>query len=253
MAEPDPTVALLAAILCGAATSWPGEAPDPEDVVEAAVAHGVAPLLARAIGRAGGAWPRAFFDGLADAARGETALAVVRERALTPVLEALGAGGIRVLLIKGAHLAYAVYESPEFRPRSDTDLLIDETDRDRTRAILERLGCAPVPHVSGELVMPQFHFRRDDRSGAAHHLDVHWRLAVPQAFSALPALADLWDASMPIPALGPTARGPSLADALLVACAHRAAHHSAASALIWIVDVQRIAERVSETEAARFV
>jgi Uncharacterised nucleotidyltransferase len=248
-----PDIRLYAAILSGALRAWPEDGPDPEGAVHGAVAHGVAALLARKIGRGGRAWPRSFADGLADAARGEMALAGIRERVLPPILDALAEGGVRVLVFKGAHLAHAVYESPELRPRRDTDLLIEETDRDRTRAILERLGYRHVPHVTGSLVMPQFHFRRLDRSGATDQLDVHWRLAVPQAFSGLPTLADLWDASPPIPMLGRAARGLSLADALLVACAHQAAHHSERRILIWIVDVQRIAERLSDREATTFV
>ncbi len=244
---------LFAPILSGAFRAWPEEAPDPGDAVEEAIAHGVAPLLAQTIGRGESGWPPPFAAGLAAAARGEIALAGIRERALTGVLEALAAGGVRALVIKGAHLAYALYESPELRPRWDTDLLIDEADRERTREILERRGYAYVPHVSGSLVMPQFHFRREDRSGAADQLDVHWRLAVPHAFSALPLLEELWDRSALIPALGQAARGPSLADALLIACAHQAAHHSDWRALIWVVDVQRLAERLSSGEAEWFV
>lgn len=248
----DEPARFLATILRGAPPRWPDDAPDEQEVLEAAVEHSVAPLVSQALVSTSGT-PRFILEGLAAAARAETVLAVLRERELRPVLEALTAGGVRLLVIKGAHLAQTVYESPELRPRRDTDLLIDETDRDRTRAILERLGYVWVPHISGALVMPQFHFRREDRSGAVHQLDVHWRLAVPQPFSALPRLSDLWDASMPIPAEGPAARWPSPEDALLVACAHRAAHHSDGGALIWIVDVQRVAERLSDSQADRFV
>jgi Uncharacterised nucleotidyltransferase len=244
---------LFAPMLSGALRAWPEEAQDPGEAVEEAIAHGVAPLLAQTIGRGERGWPAPFAAGLVAATRGEIALAGIRERALTGVLEALAAGGVRVLVIKGAHLAYVLYESPELRPRWDTDLLIDEADRERTREILERRGYAYVPHVSGSLVMPQFHFRREERSGAADQLDVHWRLVVPHAFSALPLFSELWNRSMPIPAFGPRVRGPSLADALLIACAHQAAHHSEWRALIWVVDVQRLAERLSSGEAEWFV
>ena len=136
---------LFAPILSGALRAWPEEAPDPGDAVEEAIAHGVAPLLAQTIGRGARGWPAPFAAGLVAAARGEVALAGIRERALTGVLEALAAGGVRVLVIKGAHLAYVLYESPELRPRWDTDLLIDEADRERTREILERLGTPTCP------------------------------------------------------------------------------------------------------------
>jgi hypothetical protein len=245
------SLTVFAAMLSGALRDWP-DGMDPLEAVGDAVEHGVAPLLAT-LGRARERWPAPFVDGLNAAARGELALAAVREPGLAAVLDALAAGGVRALAIKGAHLAHAVYDSAYLRPRSDTDLLITESDIERTRGILERCRFDRVPHVSGTLVMPQFHYRREDRSGAIEHLDVHWRLAVPHAFSALPMLDELWERSTAIPALGPAARGPSLADALLIACAHQAAHHSAWRALIWIVDVHRIAERLSDGEAEAFV
>jgi hypothetical protein len=246
------SLTLFAGMLTGTLRGWP-DGVDPDDAVGEAIEHGVAPLLAAKIRRARETWPAPFVDGLDAARRGELALAAVREPTLLAVLETLAAGGVRALVIKGAHLAHAVYDAAYLRPRCDTDLLIAEKDIERTREILERSGFERLPHVSGALVMPQFHYRKDDRSGATEHLDVHWRLAVPHAFSALPMLAELWDGSSSIPALGPAARGPSLADALLIACVHQAAHHSKWRALIWVVDVQRIAERLSDCEAERFI
>jgi hypothetical protein len=246
------SLTVFAAMLSGRLRGWPEEM-DPIDAVAEAVEHGVAPLLAAKIGRAGNGWPAAFVDGIDRAARGEVALAAIRDPALSAILDALSAGGVRALVIKGAHLAHAVYDAAYLRPRRDTDLLIAETDIECTREILERGGFQRVPHVSGAFVMPQFHYRRDDRSGATEHLDVHWRLAVPHAFSALPLLDEVWERSTPIAALGLAARGPSLADALLIACAHHAAHHSDGCALKWIVDVQRLAERLSDGDAERFV
>jgi Uncharacterised nucleotidyltransferase len=243
---------LVAAMVSGTLRAWPEEM-DPGDAVAEAVDHGVAPLVARTIGRTPQMWPPAFIEGVDRAARGEVALAAIREPALAAVLNALAAGGVRALVIKGAHLAHTVYESAYLRPRQDTDLLIAETDRNRTREILEACGYAYVPHISGSLVMPQFHFRREDPSGVADQLDVHWRIAVPQAFCALPLLDELWERSTPIPALGPAARGPSSRDALLISCSHQAAHHSDGCALKWIVDVQRLAERLSDREAESFV
>jgi Uncharacterised nucleotidyltransferase len=246
------SLSFFAAILSGSLRDWP-QGMDPTDAAADAVEHGVAPLLARRIAREPQMWPPAFVERLDGAARGEVAVAAIRERTLPTVLDALAAGGVRALVFKGAHLAHTVYESAYLRPRQDTDLLIAETDCEPTREILEECGYANVPHISGSLVMPQFHYRREDRSGAADQLDVHWRLAVPHAFAALPALGELWNRATPIPALGQAARGPSLVDALLIACAHQAAHHSGGCALKWVVDVQRLAERLSARDAESFV
>jgi hypothetical protein len=245
--------ALLARILRGDVNTWPPDAPDPAEAVRIAEHQGVAPLLSRTIGRDTDAWPRVFVEGLRTAAHAQTALALARRAELVRVLRCLMGTKVRALVIKGAHLAFTVYESPELRPRLDTDLLIDESDVDRARDAFARLGYRVVPHVTGTLVMPQFHMLREEPSGFSHQFDVHWRLAVPQAFSELPLLSELWERSAPVASLGPGARGPGLPDALLISCAHRAAHHSEGGLLIWIVDVQRIAERLTEAEAAEFV
>jgi hypothetical protein len=42
---------------------------------------------------------------------------------------------------------------------------------------------------------------------------------------------------VPLPALGDTARAPSAADALLIACMHRVAHHADRIELLWLWDV----------------
>lgn len=244
---------LLAGILRGQVEAWPEDAPDPTEAVRLAEWHGVAPLLWCAIEKRAGPWPAEFVAGLAASARAEAALELARQRELQRVVERLNTGGLRALVIKGAHLAFAVYEMPHLRPRLDTDLLIDEATCDTVRSALERLGYTLVPHVTGTLVMPQFHLRREEPSGMVHQLDVHWRLAVPQAFGSLPSVDELWRSSTPIAELGPAARGPSLVDALVIACAHRAAHHSGGSALKWIVDVARIVERLSDNESAMFV
>jgi hypothetical protein len=45
--------------------------------------------------------------------------------AAAPVLDALAAAGVRVMLLKGAALALTVYETPGLRPIGDVDLLVD--------------------------------------------------------------------------------------------------------------------------------
>jgi hypothetical protein len=63
---------------------------------------------------------------------------------------------------------------------------------------------------------------------------------------------DLCDRAVPIPALGPHARGLSPGDALFVACLHRVAHHRDAAELLWLWDIHLLASRLSGDEADRF-
>jgi hypothetical protein len=206
---------------------------------EVAHAEGLLPLLERA----GALDPL----GLPAAA----ALELARRAALVRLLERFAGARIRVLVIKGAHLAYAVYPDPSLRPRSDADLFIDEADAAAAQRVLRESGHALVPHVTGRFVMSQFHFVDAGPSGA-HAYDVHWRLANPLAFRHVLPFADVWRDSVAVPALGARARGPSLPHALLIACVHRAAHHAAADRLLWLYDVRLLLRAAGPAEIEIF-
>jgi hypothetical protein len=169
------------------------------------------------------------------------------------VLAALAEDSVVAVLFKGAHLAYGVYPSPHYRPRVDTDLLIDESDRDRVKRSLERVGYLPAARVTGEVAFGQCQYWRTDRSGAAHTIDVHWRVANPKAFGDRVTYDDLRRTAVPVPQLGAHALAPSAVFALVIACLHRTAHHGNALRLIWLYDIHLLASRLSGHEWATLV
>jgi Uncharacterised nucleotidyltransferase len=238
---------LMIGLLAAALRERPAPMP-PRDtwgqVLECARAHGVLPLLAAA-GAAGG-WDRELIGAMRPAVAAEAALTIVRERELVRVLDALERYRVAPLLIKGAHLAYTVYPSPDRRPRLDTDLLVRDEDREPLRQCLIEAGYRPVPHVTGEIAFRQCQYERIDAAGASHTIDVHWRLANPRAFADRVAYADLIDGAVSIPRLGPHARGPRPAVALLVACIHRTAHHGASDRLLWLYDIHLLASALGD-------
>src|SRR5262245_7630757 len=71
--------------------------------------EGVLPLLSDAATRA--RWDARFVASLRPFVAAETALALIRERELTRVLAAFASRAVTPLVIKGAHLACAVYPS----------------------------------------------------------------------------------------------------------------------------------------------
>jgi Uncharacterised nucleotidyltransferase len=232
-------------------------APPPKDewpaLLAAAEDHGVVPLLLDAIVGAGDSAPADRWDteavlSLRAAAAAQTAVSIARERELQTVLTSLAAAGIEALIIKGSHLAFAVYPSPERRPHLDTDLLIKQGDRNAVKDCLAGLGYVPVPNVTGDVAFAQVPYSRTDRSGARHTLDVHWRIANPHAFAYRLTMADLARGAMAISRLGPHACGPSLPLALLVACVHRTAHHGTSHRLIWLYDIHLIAMALREDD-----
>lgn len=209
--------------------------------------HGVGPLLAREASE------------LRDAA----ALELLRKRELTRVLGALAEASVAPLVLKGTALAYSIYPSPALRPRADTDLLIADAHRTRLERALLALGYRKPATISGELVRYQCGYVRLDRFGVEHVLDVHWRVSNTQLFARALEYETLLARAVPIPGLGEHARGLSLADALLLACMHRAHHMHApyyvdgipqrsGDRLIWLYDIHLLVGAMSVEDLMTF-
>jgi hypothetical protein len=250
VAPPD---AWLAALLCGEPPRRQ-PVPDPVRLVGAAIRHGVLPLLAEQAARARADWPPELQVPLMEAARAVSAAALVQERELEKILDALQAARISPLLFKGAALAYTHYGRPCLRPRADTDLLIDPADRATVHEVLRSSGYARPPIATGDFVSHQALYVKRDALGLVHALDIHWKIANPQVFADLLTFGELAAQATPLPALGPGVRGVAGVHALLLACLHRVAHHDDESGLlIWLYDIHLLAAGLSPGELQRFV
>jgi hypothetical protein len=246
---PDEDDSLTAVRLAEALRGVSRAAPPREEwraLVEAAGKHGVLPLLADAASNA--RWDRELLAEMRPAVAAETALAILRQVELRRVLAALAAAGVQPLVIKGAHLAFTCYRSPDRRPRVDTDLLIRERDRIALKKCLGTLGYEPVPHVTGEVAFSQFSYRHVDAHGTSHTLDVHWRIAIPKAFADRLGYDELRRDAVNVTDLGPHALAPSPPLALLIACLHRTAHHGTSDRLVWLYDIHLLATMLSAGE-----
>jgi hypothetical protein len=212
--------------------------------VRAADDHGIASLLFAALRRTG-AWDRerdAVRHALANMAREAALLDVIRQTDLARVLAAAAAEGIRVLVFKGAALAWTHYDEPWLRSRIDTDLLVRESDARRMSALFERLGYRWDLGAVGEVVTAQFQYV-GKRSQMQLAYDVHWRIANPLVFADACSFDELERDSVTITPLG--ARAPADVHALIIACIHRVAHHYGDDTLIRLVDIDRLARGLS--------
>src|SRR5260221_1551006 len=91
---------------------WPSNADPaaPGELVDRAIAHGVAPLAARRLAEhPGHGWPQSLCERLDRIEAEAVALAMLRERELPRVLECLADRGVRPVIIKGAALAHTDY------------------------------------------------------------------------------------------------------------------------------------------------
>ena len=195
--------------------------------------HGVEALLAHASGRT-------------DVVAAYEAVAAVRTRELRRVLDAFAAAGLQAVVIKGAHLGHVLYASSALRPHGDVDLVVAADEIDAVPGVVKPLGYERLPHVRGRVILGQHHFRRTDHLGVPHALDVHWRIAAPLVFRDVLTAGVLRTRAVPIAPLGPHGCGPSLSDALAIACVHLAAHHRRDALLLWLHEIAMLAAELDE-------
>lgn len=220
----------------------------PAAFVATALVHRMAPLVVHA-GVASRLPPREA-SRLVERARSEAVLAELRDRELARVLDAFHAAGVRPLVMKGAHLALTHYPESYLRPRDDADLLIAHGDRDRVTALLERVGYARLPNITGDIVHGQMLFGRTENITVV--LDVHWRIASPRIAADLLSFDELTADPVDLPRLGAGARGPRPVHALALACIHQAAHHAGQELLLWMHDIHLLVSRFTPAEIGEF-
>ena len=225
--------------------------PPPGRVLERARAERVHLLVADSIGRATDFGPL-FTPAEIARLTGETRAAAVddvaRTRELIRVTSALEAAGCQPIVFKGAALAFTHYRRPWLRPRLDVDVLIAERSQERASRTLRSLGYERPPFVSGRLVMYQEPLVRAEAGGLEHVVDLHWRVANPQVVSRVLSHAQMALRANTIDLLGGRVRVACPADALVLACVHRAAHHQDAQDLLWLFDIHLVASRLSDAE-----
>ena len=250
--SPDPIRAWLAAVIRGAE---PGAAPpDEAGLLETAQAEGVLALCHDRLRRAP-AWtqyPETLREALTRHAYQAVAVEMMRAAELRDVLAALAQAGLPVLLLKGAALAYTLYPEPHLRERCDTDLLLPDRDAvEQAWRVFQTLGYQrpATATAAGELVSSELGCYKTTGSGLIHALDVHWRWSNATLFAGVFTFAELAEATVPIPALGPHAQGLGSVHALLLACVHRMTHRlqdNDIDRLIWLYDIHLLAEGLTD-------
>jgi hypothetical protein len=201
---------------------------------------------------AAGELPLELVAGLRAGAHRQAVVELAQRVELQRVVAETHGRGLDVLLMKGASLAYDVYPDPAWRVRADVDMFIRAEDRESVRACLDDLGYVCEPEVSGRYVTYQFHGQHIDAHGVRHLYDVHWKIANPQRFADAIRFDELAAAAVPLPLVGPHARGIGRVHALWLACVHQAAHHHGREALVWLYDVHLLIGALDARGVAAF-
>jgi hypothetical protein len=206
-----------------------GRAPWPDDAtadeIHAIQEHGMLPLIFRWSG----------IPALRTHALRAAALEAIQAETLREVLAILPG---TPLVTKGTALAYSVYDSPDLRPRTDVDLLIDERDLEKVRSAFHSIGFDE--NVS---VVRQHMFFRVGANRIMQSYDVHLDITNNATTAGVLRYEELRGRAMQLPAIG--AFAPSIEDALLYACVHRVVHHHDVERLIWLYDVHLLYDAVA--------
>lgn len=239
---------LLANLLAGHAVDLSGAtAEEINALLEQARSEGAVALAHRALA-APGHVAHPVLEVFAAAARAEAAAGLARQAECRRVCRTLAAAGLRPLVLKGLAVGAWLYPQAYLRESSDIDLLFaSRADAERAAAVLEPLGYA-VPYRPGGLA--QEFLCRGSLGQMSIDLDMHWRISAMPLFSSTFSFVELQQASIPLPSLGPDARGLGPAHACLHACMHRASNLGAGMGdrLKWLYDLHLMALHFSDED-----
>lgn len=152
------------------------------------------------------------------------------------------------VLLKGAALAYTIYPKPWLRPRTDTDLIINFSERENFRSVLHNAGFQRLPSIDGQLVSYQEMHSKQLTPGCVLNIDLHWKISNRQVFAESLTTAELLKASQPLSVFSNKVRISSPVLNVLMACQHRVGHHYDDERLIWLYDIHLLLSRFNDEE-----
>jgi hypothetical protein len=140
------------------------------------------------------------------------------------VLAALRQNGIEVAVLKGAHLAEAVYRDVALRPMTDIDLLVRPSELARAEQLLIELGFGSGQRPNVDATQALHHHLEPFRRTAATTVEVHWNIVQPNSPFSID-IEGLWNRARPCVVAGVHVLGLGPADLLLHLCTHASYHH----------------------------
>lgn len=158
----------------------------------------------------------------------------------------------RPVIIKGAALAYQIYDSPPARIRGDIDALVERSAVETIVGMLTALGYERVTAIDADLVLPQLSLHKQ-QYGASHVWDVHWRISNRPALAELLECPEIRENAVETRIHDAAFLAPGRVDSLLIACLHLIGHHPGEIRLIWLYDIHLLAAALSAAGRRRFL
>ena len=168
-----------------------------------------------------------------------SARGIRRHHELERVLQALNDAGVRVMLLKGAHLAEEVYQDLALRQMSDLDLLVPKDDLLRTADALVALGYRTQRAYWVEFETSVSHQLPNFHSPAHCPIEIHWTLLLPELSYPID-LNGIWDRSRSLKIGAAEGFGLSVEDLLLHLSIHAAVQHKITAGLRFVYDISLV-------------
>jgi hypothetical protein len=159
------------------------------------------------------------------------------------ILRLLQADAIPVIVLKGAHLANAIYANPALRSMNDFDLLVTPAQAPLVAEKLLMLGYQPLSPLTPIADMTwAHHWPRFINTQAGVGVEVHWTITQPQHLYTI-AMDDLWQRAVPLRFANVTALGFATEDLLLHLCLHATYQHLFEQGLRPLCDIDALVRR----------
>ncbi|RJY09449.1 nucleotidyltransferase family protein [Aurantiacibacter aquimixticola] len=144
-----------------------------------------------------------------------------RYEVATMLAEEFAAAAVDLLFLKGARLAYSVYDKPEQRASGDIDVLVRPEQAENARSVLAQVGFVRTGGLQDGLAQEGWESR--PVFGVSQQVDLHW------AMTNSPALATIFPAdpfalAVPLPRLTMGARGTDPVTTLINIALNEARH-----------------------------
>ena len=162
---------------------------------------------------------------------------------LLPVLAALVAAGLPVIVLKGMDLSTQVYDDPSARPMIDADFMVRHADVPAACRIIESFGYRQKPAAVGDPGLANGHQVRTAANGVGTFfipngppIDLHHDLEAPDWLPGID-MDGVWQRSGPARIAGIDVRVLAPEDCLLHLCVHAAFRHVFAVKLLNLGDI----------------
>lgn len=173
-------------------------------------------------------------------------------RDLREVLDALCAGGINPIVLKGASLALGLYGDPVLRPMGDLDLLVKEGDAPRAMMALLQEGYMPGGEVMTRWVAENLTSHLPVLEAPERvPVEIHFRL-FPRGTPLFPEEQRVWGRAIQGESQGVRFLRLAPPDELLYLCGHTVRHDSDAHKLIWFCDIALLDRTLTDEDRKAF-